>query len=591
MLRPLLELAGFLLLLSFAALLLWASLSPFAFAAIRVAERLRLPEIYGWAMERLKTIKPLASFTAGYRAVPSLPAGAEAKLIVDERLTGLRHSLRRSVDSIKGASASLLALGGAKGPGAVAKDIRALQDRVEDLADLGGEIPEEISGHYQLRAKTVASLGLMLFFFASIAIANGTLLNQFFKDLIPGHFLGIRLSYLVSVVVICGEAALGYLVYQNREKTASKWLFILLIAAAALMESLIFGFMSYGFDFDVPFLDDYPALKFWMSPFGLILVASTAGLGFEVHAAMDELSLAAGAKRLRREIRTLNSLVRDLPDHWERIRSKADAAAASIAEFQSALGGRQGALAGAIEKIAVERSALEQSLVDAHLENWPQWLGGEDGDRARKKLQQVALAIATLLAFGVFAVAMEAMLGRAFRTWEEPVLISAALGTGAAFYIVGWQSFERIQLLGDRVFPLRAGTLESIVAGIAASAAILAIVIAGWRVGGTSGFAYALLLVAAGGVLATLGYAFDDAVKGLALAGRFLAALLIGAGALLVAALAHLLGWIGLAILGATWLLVALLAWPLEQLLARRSNRPVAEPVTPAPRRKLRPVA
>lgn len=326
-----------------------------------------------------------------------------------------------------------------------------------------------------------------------------------------------------------------------------------------------------------------------MGPLGFILVSATAGIGYEIHSALDELSETAGARRLKREIRTLNLLIREIPDHWESIRAKADRAAASIASFQSALGGRQGALAGAVEKISAERAAMEQALLNARVDTWPQWLEGQKGDLTRKRMQQVGIGIVTLVVVVLFAVAMQAMLGRAFRTWSIPVLISTGTITAAAFYVVGWLSFERVQLLGERVYPLRAGHRELAIASIAAVAASIAIIIAGWRVGGTSGFAYGVLLVAGGGVLGMLGYFFDDAIKGLAILGQKLIALSLGFASFGAAIVTHTLGWPLLGALGGLWLILMLLAWPLQEFiignLARRREVTPSEPRTRKPRR------
>lgn len=591
LLLQLLKLAGSLLLVTVAALLVWAAASPFSYALLRVAERLRLPEAYAWLLRSLRALSPLEAWGAGYGAIPPIASsGPEVKVIIDERLASLREAMRRNVDAMKAGSSSVLALGGSKGPGAVAKDIRALQDRVEELADLGGEIPEGIVGDYQARAKSVFSAIILVLVLVAACLINGVLLNEFFKDLIVGRLAGIRLSYFVAVVFILIEFGLGYLAYDNREHRLAKGFFFVAIGLAALVEAIIFGFMSYSFDFDVPLLDDYPALRFWMGIVGIIVVPVTAGLGYALHRTGDELLESRGARRLRKEIRTINQLVRDLPDHWEGIRRKADAATSSIASFQSALGGREGALAGAVEKISGERAAMEQALVDARVESWPQWADGQAGDGARKRMQQIGLGVITIIGFAVFAFAMETLLGRAFRNWNEAVLIATAVLTGAAFYVVGWLSFERAQLLGERVYPLRAGTRETAIAAISALAATLAILIAGWRVGGTSGIAYALLLIAGGGVLAVLGYFLDDALRGLSIAGRLLVALALGLAAFLAAAVAHLLGWPFLAILGGTWLLLTLIAWPLE-LVVHRWNARRTEQGSKARPRKLQRVA
>jgi hypothetical protein len=499
-----------------------------------------------------------------------------------------------------GSAAALLALGGAKGPGAVARDIHSLQSRVEELSDLGGEVDESIAGDARLHAQTIATIAFLAFFLLGVALANGAMLNQFFQDLIPGHLLGLRLSYFFSFLAISFEAAMGFLAYHHRGNRLAKAMFISVAGGLALIEAVIFGMMSYGFDLDLPLLDEFPVLKLWLGLFGFLLVIGTAGLGYTLHQVGDEFFATMGAKKLRREAKALNALLRDLPGRWEGIRGKADASAAAIANFQSALGGRAGALAGAVEKIDAERKAMDQALIAARMDQWRTWLDGEDGDRLQKKVQQVGLGLLTVGGFAVFAVAMEASLARAFRNWNDAVLFAAAAITALAYYVIGWLSFERIELLGERVFPLRGGTRQTAAAVVTAGAASIAVLTVGWRVGGTSGVAYALLLIAGGGGLAVLGYFFDDAARGLLIAGRALVAIALGLAALLVAAAAHLFGWPFLAVLGATWLLLTLLAWPLEQLVSRRrSATPVPAPLSePAPvksskprRRKLQPAA
>jgi hypothetical protein len=326
---------------------------------------------------------------------------------------------------------------------------------------------------------------------------------------------------------------------------------------------------------------------------GLVIVPATAGIGYALHRTSDEILERAGARRLKIEIKVLNNLVRDLPRHWDGIRNKADAAAGSIAHFQSSLGGKSGALAGAVEKITTERSAMEQALVNARLENWPQWVAGQPADSIKKHIQKIALGVLSVAALVGFAIALQAVFERSFRTAEPLALLAAAVITGLAFYLVGWLSFNRIELLGERVFPLRSGLRETAIAATGAAAASIAILTAGWRVGGSTGAAYALLLIAGGAALAVLGYFFDDAARGLAAAIRFAGATLVGLSALLVAAVAHAVGWPLLGIVGLTWLLLTLLAWPTDRLVAAWQARSAGQPVAQErPRgRKLRPAA
>ncbi len=492
-------------------------------------------------------------------------------------MTGMRATRLAVVEACQ----TLDGLGGASGPTVVTSEMRDLARRTEEVAALGGEIDENLVKDYEARASSWINLILGLFFGAAFAIGNGALLSQFFRGFVTAFVMGIPLAIPMAVMVVLAEVGLGWLLAwfsKPREgQTALRHLpvavLLLAIGMIAFIEAVIFGLLSYNFELEGQLFIDHAWLRYWMAPFGLVFVTATSATGFALHQSLDDLAESRGAARLRNEIRTANRFVQELPDRWARIGAKARQAEASMDAYFAALGGREGALTGSIDRIKHERDGFEAAIAAAQVGDWQKAAIGSGGDTRREAASNVGLAIATVVSLAAYSWALKWLLSSAFeRLVQLPDLVWTAIAMFAtlAIYAVGQLPFQRLQYMEGnkgRVQPLVPGAVElGAAAGIMVLVAI-GIFWSGYFALGPRGLLLALVYLGGAGGLVLLGYSMEGAIRGATLVASetisFVAGVLAGALALLV----NTVAWIIYIAVGVVVWLARIVGAPVSLLL------------------------
>jgi hypothetical protein len=544
-------------------MLLWLGIgllaTPFLVAASGVAWGIR------WGLERagftrlfrLRRLRRLYRHSVrwpgqAYAAVRGRLQGQEShasiSIVIDERLRHLKNTMLATRDAVQKACRGLEALGGAKGPVEVIADVQALQRSTQEVAALGGEIDDTVLKAYEERTRATTNLWMGLLFGLVFAIGNGALLGQFFRNLISVFIFGFPLAYALAVIIVVAEMGLGWLVAyysgEGRERyTLYRWVVVLAVMLIGLMEAVIFGLLSYNFEFDMPLFDTTPWLRYWLAPFGVVFVVATSGTGYAIHQSMEERGKHRSVLKLGRDVRMANRFVQSLPLRWDKIGRNAREAESAIDAYFAALGGKDGELRGAIDHIKSERQQMVKALADSAIDDWKQVAEGLGGDRRRDAAINVGLTALTVAAAVGYGWALQGLLrqavGSTFRL-PEAVIWAIAIFVTIALLAIGQLPFRRLQHVdpgGGRVHPTRQGPAElGVAAGVGALVSI-GLLWAGIAAGGAGGFFLGLVFVAGGAAMVLLGYFLERSARGAMLTLSVTAAL-IPAAALLVAVLA-----------------------------------------------------
>lgn len=580
MLEQLLEVCRILLawvLVVLCVLLLWAVVSPIGLGARSVLEWIGFTRFREWIRTHLFLVNPMLWWRRVYEGIADAfvpETGAQSvRIAVDGRLDRLQRSMRSTVTAFRKACQNLEGLGGAKGPASVIADVKALQKRTEAVANLGGEIPEDLVEEYKGRARAMSTMVTLIVFGLAFAAVNGTLLNMFFRDVIAVRVGPVPMSLLLSIGFIVGEMALGFGVawFVHRRMRVIAGCLVAMIVMAALFEAVIFGIVSYGFELEIPIFDEHAWMRLWMAPLGLIFVTATAIVGFIFHRTKDELDDHNGATRLRREIDTVNAYVRGLPARWDVIGAKARNAEGAISSFLDALGAKAGTLKGAVDTVQSEREMMTTALAGARVEDWPQWLEGGEGDVRLASAQNVGLGLFALTIVVNFAwflhAAVETASGAEFPMWANWAI---ALFITAIFLSIGFVALSRSQLVAanpNKVFPLSAGVGEMVAAmggAVLASVAVVWICIDAFE---ADGLKWAAALLAGGAMLSFAGYCMERVIRGWGLLIRLALGVVLATLAVVAAAILHVVGWPFWFLCWLIFAVVALVALPLERLI------------------------
>nr|QQZ48909.1 hypothetical protein JKL49_16620 [Phenylobacterium glaciei] len=316
------------------------------------------------------------------------------------------------------------------------------------------ELEEGLEDTYGARTRTNLTLVFISLFAIVFAIANGTLLNLFFKGMTSVRVIGLPVSLLLSFMVVVAEMALGFLLalFTNRPKSAPvRWLLISMVVIAALFEAVVLGMVSSEFELELPLLEAYPVLKLWMAPFGLVLVTATSITGFMFHQTLDEHAEHRGATRLRRELKQASDFVRDLPGIWEKISQKAREAEHALKSYLSSLGGHDGRIGGSIEQIVLEHEKLVETIRDARVDEWRPLVAGAIGDKRRAIAQNIGLFVFTVASLAGFSAALSFLATAAIGTRLPPGAgVSMSIVVALGFYSTGLLAFGRLQLVEGR---------------------------------------------------------------------------------------------------------------------------------------------
>ena len=508
------------------------------------------------------------------------------RVAVDESHKRLAAALGGTEAAMARAVADVRGLSGVSGPDTLLAKIHALEERTKLVDAISVEIDGEIEEKYAARAKARTALAFIIVFALAFATVNGGLLSQFFKSVIAVRIVGIPVSLLFSIVVVIVEMALGFLL--TLSKGPVRWLLVSMIVVAALFEAVVLGIVSNGFDLDMPLIDTYPVLKLWMAPLGLMLVTATSVTGYWLHEKLDELAEYRAAGRLKRELDEANAFVRDLPGIWQGIAQKAREAEHDIQSYLKALGGHDGQIAGAIQKISAEHAGLGETLRGAQVDDWPALVAGSTGDQRRAAAQNIGLFLFTVLGGLMFASAVS-LLAIGAIGGRLPAAAGVTFGAvvSLGFAATGHLAFQRLQLVegsNGRAVALRSGPLEYVVAAIIVVGCATGIVWASVVVLGRWGALLGILLVACGGLLAFAGYGLERAARGGMLIATILAAFVVAVASALLGLLRYVLLW---ALAATAWLIAAiisLLAAPVALVVkaVRDSRHPTAAPADPA---------
>ncbi|MEP9360391.1 hypothetical protein [Sphingomonas sp. KR3-1] len=545
-------------------LLLLLPLSWLACAAKEALEP-RLKEWRANAIGWLRPFSPIWAWRTGY-ALPERYRGEDpvVYVIVDQRLAQVTQSMRRVAKSMREATSRIAGLGGTAGPGALSREVTGMQRRLEELAEMGGEIDEDLFKSYQGRANAIFVFWASVLFGIAACAVNGNLLNLFFQDVFHNRVAGIPASVLVATGFILGEISLGFgaAYFKHGSQTALQYLCCFAVVLAALFEAIIFGLVSSGFDLDIEYFDTYPILKFWMAPLGLIFVTATFIIGYLLHQSHDAITANKAALRLRREIRALNKLTGELPRHWDQIRAKAHGAESAISQYVASLGNKSGALTGSVDAVTRERDAVLEALANARTDDWRQWLDGAAGDARLYRAASVGIAALSIAVIGAFAWGLSIQVGGVYSGLQGYPAWAIGLLGAIGCYLLGLPVLARIQMVDHRqtrVFSHRSEPWQQAAAGALGAMIVTALIWLGLRWGGTNALPFSLLMVASAGVLAVLGYSIERALMGLVDAAATALAIALAAFFLSGAVLTY-------ALMALAWLLIALFLGLLEVL-------------------------
>lgn len=506
------------------AMAVWFAVSIPAYIIKTVLNRLGLPtapqRLFAVARTKSQVAAPQRSDRAKSTEPP--PTGPRVTVVLDERHNQLKSALKRTDRSFHAACEQLGGLIDVAGPESILAEVRKLQEFTKEVAQMGGEIDDGLEEKYAARLRTVVSLVFVVILGLVFAPVNGNLLYLFFRDVFNVRVFGISAGALVSIAFVAGEMALGFAVSylgedRHRRRFAVMRQFLVLgIVVAALFESTVFGIVSYGFQLNIPMLDQFPVLKFWMAPLGVLFVTATFATGFLFHHTINDLSEIRGTRRLKREIAAVNAFVQALPKRWDRIAKGARDAESSIDSYLRALGGRAGALGGYIEQVRRERDELSAVIRESNIDNWPTQVQGNRADAEGSAAQNVGIALATALGIAVFSFAIGTLAAAADQELGAGALWIGLL-TAFALYLVGFLPFDRVQVgqgNSRRVFPMRAGPIEisaAIIVVLGAAGVIIWISVAAL---GAVGLLAGLCLSASGGFLVIAGYFVERAARG-----------------------------------------------------------------------------
>lgn len=585
---------GALILLALAVIILWVVVSPIAFGIKLVLQLLGYDRSLEWSRQRLAAVRPFHGWRVAYGLLGggAVPAEKHVRILVDERLRALTHALGQAVNSVSKASLDLVGLGGTAGPGALTTDLHTLQQRIEEIAVLGGEIEEDMIRHYQGRSTATFMFFTCLMLAIVFGVVNGTLLNLFFREVITTRVFGIPASYPVSVIFIFAELGLGLATawFIQRQSRVMQYVLITLIIAAAMFEAIIFGIVSNGFDLDIALFEDHPWMKSWMAILGVLLVSATSTIGYMLHQTRHQIDEHKGALRLRNDVLMTNRFVRSLPSVWDSIRQKAQSAEASINSYLVSIGNKAGALKGAVDQIASEREAIVLALAAANTNDWRDWIEGEAGDRRHYGYTQVGLALLGGLLAAMFVWGFRTVLADSYPTTPDWARWALGLLDSAAFGSVGLLTLGRVQVneAGKiQAYTLRSEPWEYVVGGIAGGCAVAATLWVSIVPNTAPGAAFGLMLVAGGGGLAMSGYYIDQILAGTATTLRIIFSIAAGTLTAILLLLLILIGWPLWALAWLIFFLLSFLAWPSEKLIElwQRRNRKVS-PATQAVQRE-----
>lgn len=517
---------------------------------------------------------PARTFNAVWKLMDGGTAAARSvKVVLDQRLTDMKAAMIRSRNSIRAACQTLDGLQGAKGPAIVVADVQDLQRKTEEVAQLGGDIDEGVIKAYQDRLDASGSMWIGIAFGAAFAIVNGVLLGQFFRSFVTFYLFGFPFAYVLAGLCVLVEIGLGSLVgwtsakRRSEEHKLMRWILIGLIILIAFTEAMIFGLLSSSFEIDLPIFNSEYA-KFWLAGFGIAFVGASSMTGYMVERSREERLAHKGVLRLRRDVQMANRYVQGLPRRWDSIGRKAREAEAAIDAYFSALGGKDGELRGVIDRIRTERDELVGALASSNIDEWRQVEDGEQGDQRREIALNILIFLGTVGVVIAAIWALQWLLRAAFAPnlvamlwWQQAAWLAGATIVVAALLWAGHALFERIQYSsGDRarVFPVRHGQPEHVVAGVIAGLLVVGLIAAAVRAVGWPGvFLGLVFLVGASGLL-VLGHYLERVARGF-LSFIALAASLLAAGAAMLWAFAVIVvGWVAHVLFG---LVMALLGF------------------------------
>lgn len=522
------------------------------------------------------------------QAVDRASASESVEVVLDARHRRLGQALKAAEGRIRETVASVEAMTAVAGPRTVLKEIDDLRDRTKLVNKLGVEFDDDLSDQYVGRSRARVALVFSVLFILLLAALNGSLLNMFFRDLIPLRVLGFPLSLAIAIAFVAAEMVLGSVLswFGTRPNNGlPKVVLISAIVIFACFEAIVLGMVSNEFELNLALLDDQPILRFWMGPVGFALVCATAFSGYMFHESLHELAAYRGAQRLAQETKQANAFVAALPRAWEAIDHRATQARSQVESYLVALKGKAGELGGIVKEIKDERGRLSDALLDARPGDWNALAEGGAGDKRTFGGQNAGLFVLSVLTVAAFSTAVSFLLFSAVGTALHAALsISIAIAVAFLFYGVGLLPYARLRLTtGDhsRCHPMPAGVLEYVVAGIMAVLGFVGLIWIGVVSLGLWGSAVGALLFGVGLLLSVLGYNMARAARGamllltvlmlvvLLVTGVFLSLVLF-----VVLSLAAIVLWL---IVGLVWLL----AKPLELLVAAFRGRRPSGPQVP----------
>lgn len=573
---------------------IWLALSPPAYVAklaLAAVGALALPSRVVELTRRYGHVGGrLDQFRARVSGADAALSASDVRVVLDARHKRLGDALKSTEAGVRKTVANVEGLAGGDGPANVLQEIDTLRERTKLVDRIDVELADDIGEQSVRRVRALSTFVVCVVFAVLFVIGNGMLLNLFFRDLITLKLLGVPVSLLLAFIFVLAEMGLGFLLASASAQPGQaplRWLLIVMISLIAGFEAVVLGLVSNEFELDLALLETYPLLKFWMAPVGFVLTTATSVTGFMAHKSWDELAEYSGAKRLRRDLREVDAFVRDLPRVWERVEQKALRARGAIDAYLTALRGGRGDIGNMVQDLRGEREALSETLLTVRPEAWPSAIdGGEEGRRAARA-QNVMIFVVSAVGVIAFA-AISSLLLRAAMGASAPDFVAFGAGVSMAlgFYTVGWLSLSRLQLLEEgttRVYPVRAGVLEYVVAGILAISAAVGLIWAGATVLGDFGVAAGIMLFGVGlGGLSFLGHLAERAGRGAMIVGDVGLCFIGLCLGVLSASVVFLLLWVAAIAAWLLWAVLTLLAKPVELLIEAFKRRSQGA-VPPAP--------
>lgn len=298
------------------------------------------------------------------------------------------------------------------------------EEIIQQVNDFSGSIPHEVKlavpeidtvvDESMIHREGIVKLVIgLLGGFALIAI-NTMLLNQFFESFISMHVLGFRVSMILSLFFSFLEAVLGVVLYFQQKKLKGEdirhhlgeMMIFALIGLLMIIEFVLYMVLSGQMDPEV-FVSIFAPepvphyFKFWLAPFGLVVVGVLAFCGHLFIEGLYMLMQTTVLGSIDKRIEEYEKLTRNLNKGIKNINDLAGKAKQGLESYVAELRGVEGNKPTIAEDIIKSTQELtEMAEVVAVERSKP--VEAKNTDVESSYYQYIFFGVATLIVTGLF---------------------------------------------------------------------------------------------------------------------------------------------------------------------------------------------